>query len=121
MTDIIQNKITLSLYMRALLLEEICKRMDIISYCKFFYNLIFKKSIKDTFTGDCPFCSGHQSFAINSTTGKSYCMVCKKEEDFLTLMSIKERIDLNSTLHRLSGYLEGAEKRKAAAYAGGAV
>lgn len=120
MTDTTQNKITLPLFIRSLLLEEICRRIDIIRYCQSFYNLTFKKSIKHTFTGDCPFCSGSKSFAINNVTGKSYCMACKKEGDFLTLMSTKERIDLNSTLHRLSGYLEGAEERKKA-YAGGAV
>jgi len=112
--------ITLSSYMRALLLEEICTRLDIIDYCKYFYHLTFKKCIKDTFTGDCPYCSGHQAFALNSVTGKSYCMACKQEGDFLTLMSTKENIDLNSTLNRLSGYLKGEEKRKKA-YAGGAV
>ena len=110
--------------MRFLLLEEICKRMDIIDYCKYIHNLTFEKSIKNTYTGDCPFCSGHQAFAINSTTGKIYCMACKQEGDFLVLMSKLENIDLNSTLQRLSGYIEAAEKRKAAAYAayaGGAV
>jgi len=112
------EKIRLTTYMRALLLEEICSRMDIISYCKYIYNLIFTKSTKHTFTGDCPFCSGYKSFVINSVTGKSYCMACRKEEDFLTFMSIKERIDLNSTLQRLSGYLEGAEKRKKACVGG---
>ena len=121
MTDTTQNKMTLSPYMRSLLLKEICRRIDIIDYCHYWFHLTFKKSIKDTFTGDCPFCSGKKSFAINSITGKSYCMICRKEKDFLTLMSTKDRIDLNSTLHRLSGYLEGAEKRKAAAYAGGAL
>ena len=120
MTDTTQNKITLPFFIRSLLLEEICKRIDIIDYCDYWFHLTFKKSIKHTYTGDCPYCSGHQSFVINSTTGKSYCMACKKEGDFLTLMSTKENIDLNSTLHRLSGYLEGAEERKKA-YAGGAV
>jgi DNA primase len=112
--------ITLSSYMRALLLEEICRRMDIIDYCKYTHNLLFKRCIKNTYTGDCPFCSGHQAFAINSTTGKIYCMACKQEGDFLVLMSKLENIDLNSTLNRLSGYLKGEEKRKKA-YAGGAV
>lgn len=120
MTDITRNKITLPPFIRNLLLEEICKRIDIIDYCDYWYHLTFKKCIDHTYTGDCPYCSGYQSFVINSTTGKSYCMACKKEEDFLVLMSIKERIDLNSTLHRLSGYLEGTENRKKA-YAGGVV
>jgi len=120
MTDTTQNKITLPLFIRRLLLEEICKRIDIIDYCDYWFHLTFKKSIKHTYTGDCPYCSGHQSFVINSTTGKSYCMACRNEGDFLTLMSTKEEIDLNSTLHRLSGYLEGAEERKKA-YAGGVV
>jgi len=113
--------ITLSSYMRALLLEEICKRVNIIDYCKFFYHLTFKQRIKHTFTGDCPYCSGHQAFAINNTTGKSYCTACRQENDFLTLMSTKENIDLNSTLNRLSGYLKSAEEHKKAACAGGAL
>jgi hypothetical protein len=120
MTDTTRNKITLPLFIRSLLLEEICRRIDIIDYCDYWFHLTFKKCIKHTYTGDCPYCSGHQAFAINSTTGKSYCMACRNEGDFLTLMSTKENIDLNSTLHRLSGYLEGAEERKKA-YAGGVV
>jgi DNA primase len=114
------DTVILSPYMRGLLLEEICRRMDIIEYCKYVYNHTFKQSIKNTYTGDCPFCSGYQSFVINSTTGKSYCMSCGKEEDFLSLMSIKEKIDLNSTLNRLSGYIEADEKSKLV-YSGGAV
>jgi phage/plasmid primase-like uncharacterized protein len=121
MTDYTQDKISLSPYMRSLLLEEICKRMDIINYCKFFYHLTFKKCTKHTFTGDCPYCSGRRAFAINSTTGKSYCTACRQESDFLTLMSTKENIGLNSTLNRLSGYLKSAEEHKKAARAGGAL
>ena len=118
MIDINENKIILPRFIRKLLLEEICKRMDIIDYCDYWLHLTLKKSINHTYTGDCPYCSGQQSFILNSTTGKSYCMACRKEEDFLTLVSIKERSDLDGTLHMLSGYLENAEKHKKA-YAGG--
>ena len=111
------DTITFAPYMRALLLEAICSRMDIIDYCKYFHHLTFKKSINHTYTGDCPYCSGHKSFCINSSTGKIYCMACKQEGDFLTLVSKQENINLDITLHRLSGYIEAVEKRKATAYA----
>ena len=112
------EKISLTPYMRNLLLEEICKRMDIIDYCSCFYNFILKPGIKNTFTGSCSFCSGNQSFTINKATGKIFCCVCKREEDFLTLMSKKDGCDLNSTLQVLSGYLEKEEELRPA-YAGG--
>ena len=114
------EKINLTPYMRSLLLAEICKRMDIIDYCSCFYNFILKPDIKNIFTGNCPFCSGDQSFTINKTTGKIFCCVCKKEEDFLTLMGQKEDRDLNNTLKVLTRYLETKEKLKPK-YSGGVI
>jgi hypothetical protein len=120
MTNYTRDKISLTSYMRALLLDEICRRTDIIDYCNFFFKMNLEQSIKNTFTGDCPFCSGHQSFVINNSTGKYFCINCRTEEDFLTLMSKKEGRDLNSTLQVLSGYLEKEEELKPA-YTGGVV
>ena len=113
-----RDKITLTPYMRALLLDEICRRTNIIDYCNVILEMGLEQSIKNTFTGDCPFCSGHQAFVINNSTGKYFCINCKTEGDFLTLMSKKECRDLNSTLQVLSGYLKAEEKQKPA-YAGG--
>ena len=112
--------ISLTSYMRDLLLEEICSRMDIIEYCKYFYHLTFTQSLKDTYTGDCPFCRARNSFAINKVTGKSYCLACGKERDFLALMSKRDGRDLNGTLQVLTGYLE-AKKEAKPAYSGGAL
>jgi Fe2+ or Zn2+ uptake regulation protein len=115
-----REKITLTPYMRALLLDEICRRMNIISYCHSILDISLEQSIQNTFTGDCPFCSGHQSFVINKSTGKYFCINCRANEDFLALLVKKEGRDLNSTLQVLSGYLEKSEKQRPA-YAGGAV
>jgi hypothetical protein len=102
-----KDTISLTPYMRALLLDEICRRTNIIEYCHYFLKMNLEQSIKSTFTGDCPYCSGHQAFVINNSTGKYFCIHCREEGDFLTLMSRKENCDLNSTLHVLSGYLGG--------------
>ena len=106
------DQITLTPYMRSLLLEEICKRLNIIEYCEYFLNAPFTQSIKNTFTGNCPYCAGYMAFVINKSNGKYFCMTCKCEGDFLTLMCEKERRDLNATLQVLTGYLKTAEERK---------
>ena len=111
-----REKISLTSSMHNLLLAEICKRMDIIDYCRCFYNFILKQSKKNTYTGNCPFCAGYQSFAINKATGKISCSACKREGDFFTLMGQKEDRDLNNTLEVLSRYLEMKEK-----YSGGVI
>ena len=118
MTDYEKNKISLTSYMRALLLDEICRRTNIIEYCQFMLKMTLEKSIKNTFTGDCPFCNGHKAFAINKSTGKYFCSNCRENDDFLTLTVKMGGRDLNSTLHVLSGYIEKEEELKQA-YAGG--
>lgn len=118
MKHINQDNITLTPYMRSLLLDEICRRMNIIDYCHYILHITLEQSIKNTFTGDCPFCRGYQAFVINKSTGKYFCINCRVEGDFLTLMCKKDNNDLNSTLSVLSGYLKAEEKRNPA-YAGG--
>lgn len=119
MTDYTQEKITLAPYMRALLLKEICRRMDIISYCQNILNIPLKESIKGIFDGDCPFCNDLKTFGITKGTGKCFCNACKTKGDFLTLMCKMENYDLNSVLHMLTGYLRATETRKTK-HAGGA-
>jgi phage/plasmid primase-like uncharacterized protein len=115
-----REKITLTPYMRALLLDEICRRTNIIDYCNFILKMNLEQCIKNTFTGDCPFCNDHQAFVINKATGKYFCINCRTEGDFLTLMSKKGNRDLNSTLQVLSGYLEKEEELNPA-HTGGVV
>jgi len=110
----------LSPYMRGLLLKEICNRISIIDYCRYSLHISLTKNIRDTFTGDCPYCKGHESFVINEVTGRIYCMGCRKEEDFLALAQTKWGESLTSTLDMLTGYVKGADERRKNAYAGGA-
>jgi len=114
------EKIDLTPYMRTLLLDEICSRMNIIDYCNITLHSTLEQNIKDIFIGACPFCHDQDAFAINKATGKYICVNCNTEGDFFTLMSKKEGRDLNSTLQVLSGYLEESE-RQMPAYAGGSV
>jgi hypothetical protein len=106
------EQITLTPYMRSLLLEEICARLNIIEYCEYFLKRPLTQSIQNTFTGNCPYCAGYMAFVINKSNGKYFCMSCKCEGDFLTLMCEKEHRDLNASLQVISGYLETAEERE---------
>jgi len=112
--------VILSPYMRGLLLKEICRRISIIDYCRYSLHISLTKNIRDTFTGDCPYCEGHESFVINEVTGRIYCMACRKEEDFLALAQTNYGYSLTSTLDMLTGYVKGADERRKNAYAGGA-
>ena len=114
------DKITLTSCMRALLLDEICRRMNIIDYCNCTLHITLEKNIKNIFLCDCPFCHDQDAFAINKATGKYICVNCNTEGDFFTLMSKKDGHDLNSTLQVLSGYLEKAERSRRP-YAGGGI
>jgi phage/plasmid primase-like uncharacterized protein len=114
------GKITLTPYMRDLLLDEVCRRMDIIDYCNCSLHITLELNIKDIFIGECPFCNDRDSFAINKATGKYCCVNCDTEGDFFTLMSKKDGRDLDSTLQVLSGCLEKAERSRQP-YAGGGI
>jgi hypothetical protein len=116
--------VVLSDYMRGLLVKEICRHIDIIGYCRYVLHISLTKNIRDTFTGDCPYCEGHESFVINEVTGRIYCMACRKEDDFLGLAQMDYGSNLTSTLNMLTGYAEGADERRRkayAAYAGGGI
>jgi hypothetical protein len=120
MKDSTRDKVSLTPYMRALLLDEICRRMNIITYCSSILNITLEQNIKNTFIGACPFCHDCDAFVINESTGKYLCIHCSTAGDFLTLMSKKEGRNLNSSLKILSGYLEKAESSKRP-YAGGGI
>jgi hypothetical protein len=109
--------VTLSPYMRGLLLTEICRRMDIIGYCRYEFHMTLTRNIRDTYTGDCPWCEGHESFVINEMTGKSYCMGCRKEEDFLSLLQAKHNDSLTNILSMLTGCVKAEDERKKEIYA----
>ena len=111
--------VVLSPYMRGLLVKEICNHINIINYCRYTLHISLTKNIRDTYTGDCPYCKGHESFVINEATGKIYCMGCRKEEDFLDLAQTNYGYSLTSTLDMLTGYAEEVDKRRKKAYAGG--
>jgi len=113
------ESVVLSPYMRGLLVKEICRHINIIDYCRYTLHISLTKNIRDTFTGDCPYCEGHESFVINEVTGRIYCMACRKEEDFLGLAQMNYDDSLTSTLDMLTGYAKGTDERRKAAYAGG--
>jgi hypothetical protein len=106
------DSITLTPYMRELLLEEICSRINIIEYCQYILNAPFTQSIQNTFSGGCPYCAGYQAFVINKATGKYFCISCRAEGDFFTLMCEKQCRDLNAALQVLTGCLKTAEARE---------
>jgi len=114
-----RESVVLSPYLRGLLLKEICRHVSIINYCKYRLQMSLTKNIRDTYTGDCPYCGGHESFVINEATGRIYCMGCRKEEDFISLVQANYDDSLTSTLDMLTGYLEEADARRKKAYAGG--
>ena len=114
------DKITLTPYMRALLVKEICRRMDIIEYSMRILYIYFERGTRDSYTGNCPYCFEQDTFTLNKNTGRCYCRSCGNEGDFLGLMSHRKGQDLDSTLTMLTGYLE-EKKRWETAYAGGVV
>jgi DNA primase len=111
-----KEHITLSPFMRGLLLREICRRMDIIEYCQHQFHMSLTKNIRDTYTGDCPWCEGHESFVINEVTGQSYCMGCGKEADFFSLLQAKHNDSLTTILSRLTGCVQAEDERRRKIY-----
>ena len=96
--------------MRALLLTEICRRMDIIDYCIRWLYIHLDPGLRDTWTAAyCPYCGKKDVFHLDKNTGKYFCISCGKEGDFLGLMSDKKRNDLTGTLFNLTGYLQQAD------------
>ena len=106
------DQITLTPYLRELLLEEICARLNIVEYYQFILNVPFTRGIRSTFEGGCPFCRASQAFVIHADTGKYFCTACRQEGDFLMLMSRKYNRDLNITLEALTVYLKMADERR---------
>ena len=107
------DQITLTPYLRALLLKEICCRLDIVEYYEFLLNAPLTKSIRNTFTGTCPFCSDKMSFIIDKESGEYLCAACSQNGDFLTLAGKKNNCGLNESLQTVAGYLGRAEERRA--------
>jgi DNA primase len=106
------DQITLTPYLRALLLKEICSRIDIVEYYEFLLNAPLTKSIRNTFTGTCPFCSDAKAFIIDKESGEYLCAACGQTGDFLTLVGKKHNLSVNSSLQVVTGYLGTAEEKR---------
>jgi hypothetical protein len=111
MNDQIEDQITLTPYLRALLMEEICSRIDIVEYYQFILDAPFTRGIRNTFEGACPFCKGNREFVINAHTGKYFCTTCGCEGDFLTLLNKTRHLTLDAALGFLSKDLKIADER----------
>ena len=109
MIDYDQPLVNLPHYIRLLLVEEICSRMDIISYCNSTMGLGLFHFKGSTYKGTCPFCRQKKVFALNKMLGIYTCPSCKKVSDFFNLLSWSKSCDLNNALAFLSRHLEKAE------------
>jgi len=105
------EQITLTPYLRALLMKEICSRLDIVEYFEYILDAPFTRGIRNTFEGACPFCRGVKTFVAAKETGKYFCTTCSAEGDFLTLLNKTRHLTLNAALEFLSEYLKIADER----------
>jgi phage/plasmid primase-like uncharacterized protein len=106
------DQITLTPYLRAMLLKEICSRINIVEYYEFLLNAPLTKSIRNTFTGTCPFCSDAKAFIMDKESGEYLCTSCNQNGDFLTLAGKKNNLSVNESLQVVTGYLGTAEERR---------
>ena len=106
------ESITLTPYLRDLLLEVICERLNIVEYYEYLLNAPFTRSIRNTYTGDCPFCGASRTFAVNKVTGEYYCLDCPQKGDIFKLMCEKERLTVNRAIEVFTGCLKVAEERQ---------
>ena len=97
--------IELTLYMKNLLLGEICKRLDIIKYCNYFLKLELKQTKGDTYKGNCPWCGKKEVLFCNKTNGTSRCESCGIEADFFDIITKHWDFDLGFTLKLISWQL----------------
>ena len=100
----------LPLYMRALLLGEICSRLDIIKYLNFFLKLNFKQTTGTTYKGICPWCSEKESLLCNQINGTCGCESCGEKADFFDMITKQWEYDLGFTLKLLSWQFKKAEE-----------
>ena len=111
------EQITLTPYLRALLMKEICSRLDIVEYYQFILDAPFTRGIRNTFECCCPFCSACKAsrvlkaFVVDKTAGKYFCTTCGAEGDFLTLLNKTRHLTLNAALEFLSKDLKSADER----------
>ena len=93
--------------MRAILLGEICKRIDIIDYLNQHMGLGLKatKKLVIIYKGRCPNC-GKKTFFCHRRTGYSICMTCENCADFFDLAAIKNNCTPDKAMEILSEYLK---------------
>ena len=80
--------LTIPLYMRAILLSEICRRIDTIAYCNRRMGLELKETKKMIYSGTCPWCREKERFFFHRGTGYCVCESCEKIADFFDMVAI---------------------------------
>jgi hypothetical protein len=112
------EKISLTSYMRTLLLEEICSRMNIIEYCNQAFGLKLHHFKGSCYKGKCPYCRQKNVSFLHGKTGHFSCPHCRKASDFFHLVGVFRNCDLNGSLAYISDYLEKAEELELACAGG---
>jgi hypothetical protein len=95
-------------YMRALLLGEICNRLDIITYLNYFLKLDFKQTTGTVCKGTCPWCGETGSLLCSRINGTCCCESCGKKADFFDIITKHWGFDFSFTLKLLSLQLKKA-------------
>jgi hypothetical protein len=119
--------LTIPLYMRAILLSEICRRIDIIAYCNRGMGLKLKATREKVgercrtmiYSGTCPFCREKERFFFHRETGYCVCESCGKIADFFDMVAIENHGDPDKGMMMLVDYLRRGEKTGASK--GGAI
>lgn len=97
-------------YMRALLLEQVTSRLDIIKYCNSFLYLELKQAIEPVYKGICPWCGKTEVFCCHKTAGTCYCESCETMADFFDIITKHWNFDFSFSLDLLALELEKAGK-----------
>ena len=106
-----KNQVILSDYMRDLLLQAICKHMDVPRFINSHLELPVEFT-RTKGTGPCPWCRTAGTFSVDKKTGRCSCSQCGRKDDLLTLTSEKKNLPLHNTLFYLTGCLQEIDKRR---------
>ena len=102
------NTLSIPLYMKSILLKEICRRMDIIGWLnrRMGLELEATKKFAEIYQGLCPFCRGKKKrFFCDSETGYCACDSCWQMADFFKLAAFENNGDADKGMRMLVEYL----------------
>ena len=107
-----KDTIILNDFMRSLLLEALCSRMDLIEFFRQHLRIELSSQLPDRESnGTCPWCGSANdddtpTFFVNTKSGKCHCIQCNREDDFLSILCEKKNMQLHQALYYLTGCLE---------------